>query len=76
LVALYGDFENLHAGLVEARFGEGYYGRPDNSFKPQEALIDQAIVKVTREERPLLAGTARSRRWPTAVAQQTGDHAE
>ena len=32
-VALYWDFENLHASLVEAKFGEGYYGRQDNRFK-------------------------------------------
>ena len=45
-VALYWDFENLHAGLAEAKFGEGFCSRPDNRFKPQEALIDiQAIVE-------------------------------
>lgn len=39
-VALYWDFENLHAGIAEAKFGEGYYNRPDNRFKPQDPLID------------------------------------
>ena len=44
-VALYWDFENLHASLSEARLGEGSYGRPDGRFKLQEPLIDvQAIV--------------------------------
>lgn len=33
-VALYWDFENLHAGLMEAQFGEGSYTKPDNRFKP------------------------------------------
>ena len=46
-VALYSDFENLHAGLLEAKYGEGAYTRPDNRFKPQEPLIDvQALVEL------------------------------
>ena len=46
-VALYWDFENLHAGLVEAKYGEGAYAKPDNRFKPQEPLIDvQALVEL------------------------------
>ncbi len=58
-VALYWDFENLHAGLVEARFGEGYYGRPDNRFKPQEALIDiQAIVELASSFGPVAINRA------------------
>jgi len=28
-VALYWDFENLHAGLAEAKYGEGSYSKPD-----------------------------------------------
>ena len=28
-VALYWDFENLHASLSEAVLGEGSYGKPD-----------------------------------------------
>lgn len=44
-VALYWDFENLHAALVEARAGEGAYAKPDARFKVQEPLVDvQAIV--------------------------------
>lgn len=44
-VALYWDFENLHAALVEARMGEGAYGKPDTRFKVQEPLVDvQALI--------------------------------
>ncbi len=44
-VALYWDFENLHAALVEGRFGEGAYAKPDTRFKVQEPLVDvQAVV--------------------------------
>jgi uncharacterized LabA/DUF88 family protein len=46
-VALYWDFENLHAGLCDERFGEGSYAKPDNRFKPQEPLVDvQAVVEM------------------------------
>lgn len=46
-VALYWDFENLHAGLVEAKHGEGAYARQDTRFKSQEPLIDiQALVEL------------------------------
>ena len=44
-VALYWDFENLHASLYEAKFGEGSYAKPDSRFKVQDPLIDvQAVV--------------------------------
>ena len=33
-VALYWDFENLHASLCEDK-DPGAYARPDNRFKPQ-----------------------------------------
>lgn len=39
-VALYWDFENLHASLVEAKNGEGAYGKNDARFKTPEPLID------------------------------------
>ena len=43
-VALYWDFENLHASLCEDR-EPGAYARPDNRFKLQEPLVDvQAVV--------------------------------
>lgn len=46
-VALYWDFENLHASLYEERYGEGAYSKPDNRFKAQEPLVDvQAIVEL------------------------------
>ncbi|MES2187447.1 MAG: NYN domain-containing protein [Pseudomonadota bacterium] len=43
-VALYWDFENLHASLCEQRFGEGIYHHPDGRFKLQEPLVDVAAV--------------------------------
>ena len=45
-VALYWDFENLHASLYEDLHGEGSYGgKPDNRFKVQEPLVEiQAVV--------------------------------
>lgn len=46
-VAIYWDFENLHAGLVEAKYGEGAYAKQDNRFKAQAPLIDvQALVEL------------------------------
>lgn len=43
-VAIYWDFENIHAALCEAK-EPGAYARPDNRFKLQEPLVDvQAIV--------------------------------
>jgi uncharacterized LabA/DUF88 family protein len=43
-VALYWDFENLHAALCEER-EPGAYARGDFKFKPQEPLIDvQAVI--------------------------------
>lgn len=43
-VALYWDFENLHASLLELALGEGAYGRSDVRFKPQEPLIDVQLI--------------------------------
>lgn len=44
-VAIYWDFENLHAGVLETKYGEGSYGKPDNRFKPQEPVLDvQGLV--------------------------------
>jgi hypothetical protein len=58
-VALYWDFENLHASLVEARLGEGAYNKPDGRFKAQEPLIDvQAIVDVASSFGPLAINRA------------------
>jgi hypothetical protein len=58
-VALYWDFENLHAALVEARAGEGAYGKPDARFKVQEPLVDvQAVVDVAAGYGPLAINRA------------------
>ncbi len=52
-VALYWDFENLHAALCEEK-DPGAYARPDNRFKPQEPLVDiPAIVERAASFGPL-----------------------
>ena len=57
-VALYWDFENLHASLCEAR-EEGAYGKPDNRFKVQEPLVDvRAIVELAASFGPLAINRA------------------
>ena len=58
-VALYWDFENLHASLSEARLGEGSYGKPDGRFKLQEPLIDvQAIIDMAATYGPIAINRA------------------
>jgi len=58
-VALYWDFENLHAALVEARLGEGAYAKPDARFKVQEPLVEvQAIVDLAASFGPLAINRA------------------
>lgn len=58
-VALYWDFENLHASLVDARQGEGSYNKPDGRFKAQEPLIDvQAIVELAASFGPIAINRA------------------
>lgn len=58
-VALYWDFENLHASLVDDRFGEGTYGKADGRFKAQEPLIDiQAIVELAASFGPIAINRA------------------
>jgi hypothetical protein len=58
-VALYWDFENLHAGLAEAKFGEGHYAKPDSRFKPQEPLADvPAIVELSASFGPIAINRA------------------
>ena len=59
LVALYWDFENLHASLTDARLGEGAYNKPDGRFKAQEPLIDvQAIVELAASFGPIAINRA------------------
>jgi NYN domain len=58
-VAVYWDFENLHAALAEAKNGEGSYGKPDARFKPQEPLIDvQAVVELGSSFGPIAINRA------------------
>lgn len=57
-VALYWDFENLHASLCEEK-DPGSYARPDNRFKPQEPLVDvQAIVDMAASLGPIAINRA------------------
>ena len=57
-VALYWDFENLHAGLCEEK-DPGVYARPDNRFKPQEPLVDvQAVVELAASFGPIAINRA------------------
>jgi len=58
-VALYWDFENLHASLSEARLGEGSYNKPDGRFKAQEPLIEvQAIIDLAASLGPIAINRA------------------
>lgn len=57
-VALYWDFENLHAALCEARL-EGSYSKQDNRFKVQEPLVNiQAIIDMAETYGPLAINRA------------------
>ena len=57
-VALYWDFENLHASLCEAR-QEGAYSKQDNRFKVQDPLVDvQAVVELAASFGPIAINRA------------------
>jgi uncharacterized LabA/DUF88 family protein len=57
-VALYWDFENLHASLCEEK-DPGSYSRPDNRFKVQEPLVDvQAVVELAASFGPIAINRA------------------
>jgi hypothetical protein len=57
-VALYWDFENLHAALCEARV-EGSYSKQDNRFKVQEPLVNlQGIVALAASYGPVVINKA------------------
>jgi uncharacterized LabA/DUF88 family protein len=57
-VALYWDFENLHASLCEARQDDAY-SKPDNRFKVQEPLVDvQAVVDLAASLGPIAINRA------------------
>lgn len=57
-VALYWDFENLHASLCEAR-QEGAYSKQDNRFRVQEPLIDiPAVLELAASFGPIAINRA------------------
>ena len=57
-VALYWDFENLHASLCEGK-SPGSYSQPDNRFKVQEPLVDVlSIVSLAASLGPLAINRA------------------
>lgn len=57
-VALYWDFENLHAGLAEER-EPGAYGSANNRFRPQDPLVDvQAVVELAASFGPVAINRA------------------
>ncbi|MBC7704080.1 MAG: NYN domain-containing protein [Rhodoferax sp.] len=58
-VALYWDFENLHAALSEAIHGDGSYGKSDGRFKAQEPFIDvQAVIELASSFGPIAINRA------------------
>jgi len=58
-VALYWDFENLHASLLEDAQGEGAYGKPDGRFKAQEPYVDvQAVIELASSFGPIAINRA------------------
>lgn len=58
-VAVYWDFENLHAGVLEAKYGEGAYAKQDSRFKPQEPIVDvQALVELAASFGPVAINRA------------------
>lgn len=57
-VALYWDFENLHAALCEVRL-EGSYSKQDNRFKVQDPLVNiQAVVDLAASLGPVAINRA------------------
>jgi uncharacterized LabA/DUF88 family protein len=57
-VALYWDFENLHAALCEMRV-EGSYSRQDNRFKVQDPLVNiEAVISRVAAYGPLAINRA------------------
>jgi hypothetical protein len=58
-VALYWDFENLHASLSEEKSGEGSYAKTDGRFKVQDPLIKvQAIIELAASYGPVAINRA------------------
>lgn len=57
-VALYWDFENIHAGLCEEK-EPGSYRNPDARFRPQEPLVNvQAVVDLAASFGPIAINRA------------------
>jgi hypothetical protein len=58
-IALYWDFENLHASLSEAKNGEGSYSKPDARFKVQDPAVNvQAIIELASSYGPVAINRA------------------
>ncbi len=58
-VAMYWDFENLHAGVLDAKHGEGTYAKKEIRFKPQETVVDvQALVELAASFGPVAINRA------------------
>jgi hypothetical protein len=58
-VALYWDFENLHASLSEAKYGDGSYAKQDGRFKVQDPLVDvRAIIELAASHGPVVINRA------------------
>lgn len=58
-VAMYWDFENLHAGLIDTKYGDGTYAKQDTRFRPQEPVIDvQALVELSASFGPIAINRA------------------
>lgn len=43
-VAVYWDFENLHAAVLEEKYGSGYYASPDSRFRLQEPILNVEAI--------------------------------
>lgn len=58
-VALYWDFENLHAALFDEKNGAGVYAGGELRLRPQDALINvRAILKLAASFGPLVVNRA------------------
>lgn len=58
-VALYWDFENLHASLSEAKNGDASYSKPDARFKVQDPFVNvQAIIELAASFGPVAINRA------------------
>lgn len=51
-VAMYWDFEKLHAGVLEARYGDGAYPKQDNRFRTPSVGLSATHPYDLRNLRP------------------------